>query len=253
MELVEHIPFVAVAMIDSHITASTGRPGRMPDTHVLHLGNSKDFMEVAEDNVARRVLREHVRESLGKSSSFGIFNSGVSRGKGQDLFLKSFYESLQLVQEKKLQVPSMHAVVVGNGILAQTEFETELRNFVAEKKLQNRVHFVNKMLNVAPCLASINILVQDSLAWGECFGRITIEAMAFQLPVFYKKTEVIDWFSKLLTKILIFDFFLKSSEAVALGRRSQQTGGGPWTGRVEVEPVPTSWSSDCQLPTGEKR
>lgn len=88
--------------------------------------------------------------------------TGVSRGKGQDLFLRSFYESLQLIQEKKLQVPSMHAIVVGSDMNAQTKFETELRNFVAEKKIQDRVHFVNKTLTVTPYLASIDVLVQNS-------------------------------------------------------------------------------------------
>ncbi|KAL2512984.1 UDP-Glycosyltransferase superfamily protein [Abeliophyllum distichum] len=192
LEYVKHLPFVAGAMIDSHITAeywknrTSERIGiKMPETYVVHLGNSKDLMEVAEDSVARRVLREHIRESLGVRKDdllFAIINS-VSRGKGQDLFLRSFYESLQLVQEKKLQVPSMHAVIVGSDISAQTKFETELQNFVAEKKIQDRVHFVNKTLNVAPYLASIDILVQNSQARGECFGRITIEAMAFQLPI----------------------------------------------------------------------
>ena len=37
----------------------------MPETYVVHLGNSKELMQVAEDSVAKRVLREHVRESLG--------------------------------------------------------------------------------------------------------------------------------------------------------------------------------------------
>ena len=37
----------------------------MPDTFVVHLGNSKDLMEVAENSVAKRVLREHVRANLG--------------------------------------------------------------------------------------------------------------------------------------------------------------------------------------------
>ena len=56
----------------------------------------------------------------------------------------------------------MHAVVVGSDMNAQTKFETELRNFVAEKKIQDRVHFVNKTLTVAPYLASIDVLVQNS-------------------------------------------------------------------------------------------
>ncbi|XP_077244264.1 uncharacterized protein LOC143884527 isoform X2 [Tasmannia lanceolata] len=192
VEYVRHLPFVAGAMIDSHTTAeywknrTRERLGiRMPQTYVVHLGNSKELMQVAEDSVARRVLREHVRESLGLRDEdlvFAIINS-VSRGKGQDLFLRSFHESLQLIREKKLQVPSMHAVIVGSDMNAQTKFETELRNFVSDNRMQNQVHFVNKSLNVAPYLAAIDVLVQNSQARGECFGRITIEAMAFQLPV----------------------------------------------------------------------
>lgn len=192
LDYVKHLPSVAGAMIDSHVTAEYWKNRtrerlriKMPQTYVVHLGNSKELMEVAEDSIAKRVLREHIRESLGVRSEdilFAIINS-VSRGKGQDLFLRSFYESLQLIQEKKLQVPTMHAVIVGSDISTQTKFELELRNYVMQKKIRDRVHFVNKTLTVAPYLAAIDVLVQNSQARGECFGRITIEAMAFQLPV----------------------------------------------------------------------
>ncbi|KAI5319656.1 PREDICTED: glycosyl transferase [Prunus dulcis] len=192
LDYVKHLPLVAGSMIDSHVTAeywenrTRERLGiKMPETFIVHLGNSKELMEVAEDSVAKRVLREHVRESLGvrrEDLLFAIINS-VSRGKGQDLFLRSFYESLRLIQEKKLQLPRMHAVIVGSDMTAHTKFERELRNFVSMKKIQDRVHFVDKTLTVAPYLAAIDVLVQNSQARGECFGRITIEAMAFQLPV----------------------------------------------------------------------
>ncbi|KAK9129785.1 hypothetical protein Sjap_010272 [Stephania japonica] len=192
LEYVKHLPFVAGAMIDSHVTAeywknrTHERLGiKMPQTYVVHLGNSKELMNMAEDIVAKQILREHVRESLGVRNDdilFAIINS-VSRGKGQDLFLRAFYQSLELIQERKLQLPSLHAVVVGSDMNAQTKFETELRNFVKEKNIQNYVHFINKTLTVAPYLAAIDVLVQNSQARGECFGRITIEAMAFQLPV----------------------------------------------------------------------
>ncbi|XP_074590389.1 uncharacterized protein LOC141846278 [Curcuma longa] len=192
LEYVKHLPFVAGAMIDSQTTTEYWKTRthdrlkiNMPETYVVHLGNSKDLMEIAEDNVARRVLREHIRESLGVRSEdliFAIINS-VSRGKGQDLFLRSFYESLQIIREKKLRVPSMHAVIVGSDMNVQTKFETELREFVQSKDIEGRVHFVNKTLTVAPYLAAIDVLVQNSQARGECFGRITIEAMAFKLPV----------------------------------------------------------------------
>ncbi|KAL7193024.1 hypothetical protein ACSBR2_024776 [Camellia fascicularis] len=192
MEYVKHLPLVAGAMIDSHVTAEYWKNRtqerlkiKMPETYVVHLGNSKELMNVAEDSVATRVLREHVRESLGVRNEdilFAIINS-VSRGKGQDLFLRAFYDSLQLIQEHKLKVPSLHAIIIGSDMTAQTKFESELRNFVVLKKIQNRVHFVNKTLTVAPYLAAVDVLVQNSQARGECFGRITIEAMAFQLPV----------------------------------------------------------------------
>ncbi|XP_028791238.1 uncharacterized protein LOC114747115 [Neltuma alba] len=190
VEYVKHLPFVAGAMIDSHVTAelwknrTRERLGiKMPETYVVHLGNSKELMEVAEDSVAKRVLREHVRESLGVRNDdilFAIINS-VSRGKGQDLFLRSFHDSLKLIQQKKLQVPALHAVVVGSDFSAHTTLEIELRKYVVDKKIQDRVHFINKTLTVAPYLAAVDVLVQNSQ--GECFGRITIEAMAFRLPV----------------------------------------------------------------------
>ena len=53
----------------------------MPETYVVHLGNSKELMEVAEDTVAKRILREHVRESLGVRNEdliFAIVNSMLS-------------------------------------------------------------------------------------------------------------------------------------------------------------------------------
>ncbi|KAG0469415.1 hypothetical protein HPP92_016115 [Vanilla planifolia] len=192
LDYVKHLPYVAGAMIDSHSTAeywknrTSERLGiAMPSTYVVHLGNSKELMEVAEDAVARRVLREHIRESLGVHNEdllFAIINS-VSRGKGQDLFLQSFYESLKLVHIKKLQVPAMHAVIVGSDMSGHTKLEMELRTFAVKQGIKDRVHFVNKTLTVAPFLAAIDVLVQNSQARGECFGRITIEAMAFQLPV----------------------------------------------------------------------
>ncbi|KAJ0693680.1 putative Glycosyl-transferase [Helianthus annuus] len=121
LDYVKHLPMVSGSMIDSFVTAEYWKNRtqerlkiRMLKTHVVHLGNSKELMDVAENSVAKRVLREHVRESLGVRNEdilFAAINS-VSRGKGQDLFLRSFYESLQLIKEKKLQVPSIHAVIV---------------------------------------------------------------------------------------------------------------------------------------------
>lgn len=54
---------------------------KMPETYAVHLGNSRELMEVAEDIVAKRVLREHVWQSLGVRNDdllFGIINSTIS-------------------------------------------------------------------------------------------------------------------------------------------------------------------------------
>lgn len=59
-------------------------------------------------------------------------------------------------------MPAIHAVVVGSDMNAQTKFEGELRNFVARQGIMDRVHFVNKTLTIAPYLAAIDVLVQNS-------------------------------------------------------------------------------------------
>ncbi|MCO5608870.1 hypothetical protein L7F22_063088 [Adiantum nelumboides] len=189
LEFVKHLPIAGGAMIDSHATAQYWQNRTrerlsitMPPTYVVHLGNSKELTKASEDLLARNILREHVREIIGLSDDdlvFAVINS-VSRGKGQDLFLKSFMDAVELLGNQSLN--SLHAVIVGCDAVA-SKYELELRSFVTEKKIEHLVHFVNKTMNVVPYLAAIDVLVQNSQARGECFGRITIEAMAFQLPV----------------------------------------------------------------------
>lgn len=192
VDLVKHLPNVGGAMIDSFSTAEYWKNRTqerlriaMPRTYVVHLGNSRELMLASIDTLARKLMREHVREDLGLNDDdiiFAIINS-VSRGKGQDLFLKSFYEGIQMLKGVfKHPELSVHALVVGSDMSAD-KYELELRDFVKKKQIEHLVHFVNKTMNVIPYLASIDVLVQNSQARGECFGRITIEAMAFQLPV----------------------------------------------------------------------
>lgn len=67
----------------------------MPQTYAVHLGNSKELTEVAEDNVARRVLREHIRESLGVRSEdllFAIINSMFC-------LPKSYFQTIYLLDQ----------------------------------------------------------------------------------------------------------------------------------------------------------
>jgi hypothetical protein len=66
----------------------------------------------------------------------------------------------------------MHAIVVGSDMNAQTKFETQLRDFVVKNAIHDRVHFVNKTLAVAPYLAAIDVLVQNSQVSHNCGGSL---------------------------------------------------------------------------------
>lgn len=81
----------------------------MPKTYVVHLGNSKELMEVAEDSFAKKVLREQVRESLGVQSDdilFGIINSkpSITHSSCYSVFLKNLLNLLFLRLILLLQV-----------------------------------------------------------------------------------------------------------------------------------------------------
>ncbi|KAJ7526482.1 hypothetical protein O6H91_16G008400 [Diphasiastrum complanatum] len=194
-DFVQHLPGVAGAMIDSHATVeywqnrTNERLGiKMPRTFVVHLGNSRDFMEAAENALSKRLLQQLVRESFGIRNEDIVFSAinSVSRGKGQDLFLKAFTQFLHLIEanhSEQLRKHNVHVLIVGSDWHVQPKFEAELRVFVEKEKITNRVHFVNKTMNVVPYLAATDVLVQNSQGRGECFGRISIEAMAFGLPV----------------------------------------------------------------------
>lgn len=45
----------------------------MPKTYVVHLGNSQELTKAAEDPVARKLLRHHVRQSLGLHDNDVVF------------------------------------------------------------------------------------------------------------------------------------------------------------------------------------
>lgn len=89
--------------------------------------------------------------------------AGVSRGKGQDLFLRAFLKAVNSVRESSVlgEALQMHALLVGSDWSA-FKYETMLREFVEESGLGRLVHFVNKSMNVAPYLAASDVLVQNS-------------------------------------------------------------------------------------------
>lgn len=90
--------------------------------------------------------------------------AGVSRGKGQDLFLRAFVEGVNLVKKINIVLQTeftVQALLVGSDWAAPS-YESMLRKFVKENALESTVHFVNKSLDVVPYLAASDVLVQNS-------------------------------------------------------------------------------------------
>jgi hypothetical protein len=67
-------------------------------------------------------------------------------------------KKINMVQQTAFTV---HALLVGSDWAAPS-YESMLRNFVKENKLERTVHFVNKSLDVIPYLAASDVLVQNS-------------------------------------------------------------------------------------------
>lgn len=95
--------------------------------------------------------------------------------KGQQLFLR-------VAHAWSGENPSGHFVLIGNAFNEEEKYEASLRQFVAEHRLGERVHFVPFQSNVAAALSDLDVLTHASVR-PEPFGRVIIEAMAMGVPV----------------------------------------------------------------------
>jgi glycosyltransferase involved in cell wall biosynthesis len=105
---------------------------------------------------------------------FGVIGR-FSEWKGQDIFLHVAWRWITRGRPG-------HFVLVGRAFNEDQWFETELRNFVASKGLEDRVHFVGFQEDVAEALTDLDVLLHTSKR-PEPFGRTIVEAMAIGTPV----------------------------------------------------------------------
>lgn len=95
--------------------------------------------------------------------------------KGQDFFLR--------VAEAWTQTnPRGHFVLIGHAFNEEQAYEAQLREFVAQKGLSQRVHFLPFQSEIATALSDLDALIHASVR-PEPFGRVIIEAMAVGVPV----------------------------------------------------------------------
>ncbi|MDR5824079.1 glycosyltransferase family 4 protein [Caballeronia sp. LZ043] len=97
--------------------------------------------------------------------------SRLARWKGQHVLLEALLES-----------PDMHAVLVGAALFGEDAYETELRAYVDEHGLQDRVHFLGFQDDIAACMKAVDVVTHTSIM-AEPFGRVIIEGMLSKRPV----------------------------------------------------------------------
>lgn len=97
--------------------------------------------------------------------------SRLARWKGQHVLLEALREC-----------PDMHAVLVGAALFGEDDYEAELRAFVLEHDLADRVHFLGFQDDIAACMKAVDIVTHTSIM-PEPFGRVIIEGMLSKRPV----------------------------------------------------------------------
>lgn len=110
--------------------------------------------------------------------------SRLARWKGQHVLLEALRECTD-----------MHAVLVGAALFGEHEYEAELRAFVLEHGLADRVHFLGFQDDIAACMKAVDVVTHTSIM-PEPFGRVIIEGMLSKRPVVATRaggvTDIVD-------------------------------------------------------------
>jgi glycosyltransferase involved in cell wall biosynthesis len=97
--------------------------------------------------------------------------SRLARWKGQHVLLEAMVLN-----------PQMHAVLVGAALFGEDAYEAELRKFVEQHGLAERVHFLGFQHDIAACMCAVDVVAHTSIT-PEPFGRVVVEGMLARRPV----------------------------------------------------------------------
>lgn len=118
--------------------------------------------------------RDRLRRQLGWSDQrILIYTGKLNRGKGLELLLRSW-------KALAADYADAHLVLLGGGANQHLSCEAELRAFVAEHQLEQRVTFTGNVNNVPEYLQAADLFVFPSES--EALGLSLVEAMACGLP-----------------------------------------------------------------------
>ena len=185
---------VAIALFDSQASLRSWKEVGVTlptSTRVIHLAVTHEFAKKAEKSRFRypatgilqrfglqpRITRTGIREKLGIApDDFAITVIG-SLNKGQHLLMRTVSRLLGLYPRLPLKT-----IVVGFPSEGQkTDFLNQLDD--AGRSALDAGRAVMAADDLAPYYAAADAFVMNSQGLGENFGRVTIEAMIFKLPI----------------------------------------------------------------------
>ena len=129
--------------------------------------SAEPFTEL--ESVAQHELR--ARFGLPQDTFLVGSFSRLARWKGQHILLEAL-----------LEAPEMHAVLVGAALFGEDAYEAELRAYVLEQGLADRVHFLGFQHDIAACMKAVDVVAHTSIS-PEPFGRVIIEGMLAKRPI----------------------------------------------------------------------
>lgn len=145
--------------------------GGIPAAQIVMITNGIDFTPFAPPDAETRA---RLRSEFGLDRRFVYAYSGkLNRGKGLDLLLRVW---ARIAPEH----PNAHLLLIGGGGTQYLSCEAELKSFVAERHLTERVTFTGYTDRVADYLRAADAFVFPSES--ESLGLALIEAMACGLP-----------------------------------------------------------------------
>jgi glycosyltransferase involved in cell wall biosynthesis len=146
------------------LIAAGGDPKRI---EVIWNGiDSKPFDSVTEADVS--ALRAFL--GIGETPLVGAFGR-LAPWKGQHVLIEALRE-----------LPGVHALIVGQDLYGEREYEAALRQTVTEGGLADRVHFLGFRTDIPLLMRAVDVVVHTSTA-PEPFGRVIVEGMMAGRPV----------------------------------------------------------------------
>lgn len=173
------------AIFDSHSSHSIWQQTDLPmpaTTRVIHPGIAADFLRAADElqRAARSTAsREDVRAQLNVADEdflVSLFGSYCDR-KGHDLLVETVGEIVKDQPDSPLKL-----------LLIGFRGESERQEFLnTHAEVQGRIldpdRVLREVVDLKPYYLASDAFVMNTKDEGEAFGRVTIEAMAFRLPV----------------------------------------------------------------------